>query len=465
MTDTPKPYTLHHGDTLAVLRGMADHSVDAIVTDPPYGLKFMGRKWDADVPAAEVWAEALRVLKPGGHLLCFAGTRTHHRMATRIEEGGFELRDMIAWVYGSGFPKSLDVGKAIDKAAGAERAVVGTRKLTGKARILSGGNFNGSYADEYRGSAKDYKDVYEETAPATEAAAQWQGWGTALKPALEPITVARKPFAGTVANNVLAHGTGGINVDACRVMGEPSPSIDRRASGAKSGKGASCLHSNQRVKEGLPPFNKSLEKYIADRPGEALGRFPANFIHDGSPEVLAGFPDTGPSNAAARGDYVDMRGGNYAGAQGKKLVGPVALRGHDDAGGSAARFFYCAKASASERDAGLQDHDPAPSNTFGQFAGTPDHAPKNDSNKRRNTHETVKPLKLMRYLVRLVTPPGGTVLDAYCGSGTTGAACMHEGFKFVGIDSDPRSIALSQARIAHAHTQATQATAAAAPKP
>ena len=186
-------FEIKHGDCLEVMRGMPDNSVDAVVTDPPYGLSFMGKKWDYDVPSVEVWAECLRVLKPGGHLLAFAGTRTQHRMAVRIEDAGFEIRDMIAWVYGSGFPKSLDVSKAIDKAAGAEPTVVFERPARGMG--------------------------YHGTEATTEAARQWQGWGTALKPSLEPITVARKPLVGTVAENVLEHGTGALNIDGCRVEG------------------------------------------------------------------------------------------------------------------------------------------------------------------------------------------------------------------------------------------------------
>ena len=195
-----------HGDCIELMRTLPDNSVDAVVTDPPYGLSFMGKKWDYDVPSVEVWAECLRVLKPGGHLLAFAGTRTQHRMAVRIEDAGFEIRDMIAWVYGSGFPKSLDVSKAIDKAAGAEREVVADNP-----------NNRPNCAGRQTRAMSAPITVQPITAPATEAARQWQGWGTALKPALEPITVARKPLIGTVAENVLQHGTGALNVDGCRV--------------------------------------------------------------------------------------------------------------------------------------------------------------------------------------------------------------------------------------------------------
>ena len=216
---------LHHGDCLEVMRAMQSSSVDSIVTDPPYGLSFMGKRWDYDVPSVEIWAECLRVLKPGGHLLAFAGTRTQHRMAVRIEDAGFEIRDMIAWVYGSGFPKSLDVSKALDKAAGAEREVVGVRedfaRRAGLAERPNTANAGG-YANP--------QNAGQITAPATEAARQWKGWGTALKPALEPITMARKPLVGTVAANVLEHGAGALNIDGSRVdAGDGRPLIESKS--------------------------------------------------------------------------------------------------------------------------------------------------------------------------------------------------------------------------------------------
>jgi site-specific DNA-methyltransferase (adenine-specific) len=266
---------LIHGDCIEVLRAMPDCSVDAVVTDPPYGLSFMGKKWDYDVPGVEVWAECLRVLKPGGHLLAFAGTRTQHRMAVRIEDAGFEIRDMIAWVYGSGFPKSLDVSKAIDKAAGAEREVVGeTRK---------------GAQSESTGRYGAWGDGITPTLPATPEAKQWQGWGTALKPALEPITVARKPLIGTVAENVLQHGTGAINVDGGRVGKREKEQFI----GAKNGTVNS--YGNYFYEKSKTPLPE--------------GRWPANFIHDGSEEVTDLLKDS-------------------------------------------ARFFYCAKTSKRDRDEG-----------------------------------------------------------------------------------------------------------------
>ena len=272
-------YQLHHGDCLEVLRSMPDCSVDSIVTDPPYGLSFMGKKWDYDVPSVEVWAECLRVLKHGGHLLAFAGTRTQHRMVVRIEDAGFEIRDMIAWVYGSGFPKSLDVSKAIDKAAGAEREVVGeTRK---GAQTNSTGRYGA------------WGDGITPTAPATDAAKQWQGWGTALKPALEPITVARKPLVGTVAENVLQYGTGAINVDGGRVEASDQKQLEKNWNRNQSSS-----------KDGV--VNYVAQKDIDLRDYKSTGRWPANFIHDGSEEATDLLKDS-------------------------------------------ARFFYCAKASKADR--------------------------------------------------------------------------------------------------------------------
>jgi site-specific DNA-methyltransferase (adenine-specific) len=273
-----KPYfedeqtTIYNGDCREILQTLPDDSVDAVVTDPPYGLAFMGKRWDYDVPSIEVWAECLRILKPGGHLLAFAGTRTQHRMAVKIEDAGFEIRDMIAWVYGSGFPKSLDVSKAIDKAAGAEREVV---------RVRTDGNKGGG-AKTYDDDSYVWDKPFAETAPATSEAAQWDGWGTALKPALEPITVARKPLCGTVAENVLQYGTGGINVDGCRVqMNGETP----KGSGSNAGW---CISSKSGNGGNQTP---------------AAGRWPANLIHDGSEEVTGLFLSEDGEKSAARFFY------------------------------------------------------------------------------------------------------------------------------------------------------------------
>ena len=388
------------GDCLEVMKTLPDCSVDAVVTDPPYGLSFMGKRWDYDVPTVEIWAECLRVLKPGGHLLAFAGTRTQHRMAVRIEDAGFEIRDMIAWVYGSGFPKSLDVSKAIDKAAGAEREVVGSRKLTGTARIkgqAAYGATSGRSDDAYQ-DGSEINDTLPLTAPATPEAQQWAGWGTALKPALEPITMARKPITGTVAANVLAHGTGGLNVDGCRVNpGEPVPG---GGGGERSGRSCGIL--------GAPTAGNLSEPHTS-------GRWPANLIHDGSDEVVGLFPQTAGGSSGPR---VATRERNKGWCNSSPGDGVAAIDNYGDSG-SAARFFYTAKASRDDRSDG-------------------------------NTHPTVKPTDLMRYLCRLVTPPGGIVLDPFMGSGSTGKAAMLEGLEFIGIEREAAYHAIAESRIGRA---------------
>ena len=384
---------LLHGDCLERLRELPDNSVDACVTDPPYGLSFMGKAWDYDVPTVDVWREVLRVLKPGGHLLAFAGTRTQHRMAVQIEDAGFEIRDMIAWVYGSGFPKSLDVSKAIDKAGKAERQVVGPSQSNGLAMKPGKSTFVGGFKGE-RPKAPPI------TAPATPEAQQWAGWGTALKPALEPITVARKPLMGTVAANVLEHGTGAINVDGCRVA------TDERIA-AHYGTGGGAGHTTGK-------FNQPYQRGDANAENtHTMGRWPANLIHDGSDEVVGLFPEAGNGWKKNYGEE-DYKGRQYKGG----VFGGGGYKGGSTYcdSGSAARFFYCAKASKADRDDG-------------------------------NTHPTVKPTDLMRYLCRLVTPPGGVVLDPFMGSGSTGKAAALEGFRFIGIEREAEYLEIARQRI------------------
>lgn len=429
-------YQLEHGDCLEVLRTLADSSVDAIITDPPYGLSFMGKKWDYDVPGVKIWAECLRVLKPGGHLLAFAGTRTQHRMAVRIEDAGFEIRDMIAWVYGSGFPKSLDVSKAIDKAAGAEREVIG--------KTVRSAN-RAAAPDQSGGKSYRLEGESEITRPATDEAKQWQGWGTALKPALEPITVARKPLVGTVAANVLGHGTGALNIDGCRVPAETMPQ--------NTGNG------------GMPRRHEDEQRDpgIVSQP-HALGRWPANVIHDGSNEILAAFP-VAPGQMADASRSTKPRNSQHIYGALRRGRGDEASANTDNAGavgfsmrpgmrrldtGSAARFFYCPKASRADRNEGTeglpQRQGGMVSNTSGQhLTRRDDYEPPQVGNH----HPTVKPTDLMSYLCRLVTPPGGLVLDPFMGSGSTGKACMREGFRFLGIEREAEYLAIARARIEH----------------
>jgi DNA modification methylase len=360
---------LFNGNCKEVLKSIPDNSIDSIVTDPPYELGFMGKSWDASGIAydVEMWGECLRVLKPGGHLLSFGGSRTYHRMACAIEDAGFEIRDQIMWVYGSGFPKSHNISKAIDKTAGAKRTVIGYSKGVG---VSSDDNKHGGINRGAVGIKQFSVDV-PVTAPATDEAKQWDGWGTALKPAHEPIVMARKLLDGTVANNVLNHGVGGINIDGCRVI---SDDWDKKTVlGKYTGNNLNndSVTNNFGVKEIKSTNTEST----------LIGRFPANFIHDGSDEVSQLFPFDKPDQ-------------------------------------SAARFFYCAKANKKDRNEGTS-----------------------------NNHPTVKPTELMRYLCRLVTPPNGTVLDPFTGSGSTGKAAALEGFNFVGIEQSAEYIEIALARI------------------
>lgn len=346
---------LIHGDCLDVLHTFEECSVDSIVTDPPYELGFMGKKWDASGIAynVEMWRQCLRVLKPGGHLLAFGGTRTYHRMTVAIEDAGFEIRDSIHWLYGSGFPKSLDVSKAIDKAAGAERQVIGSKRLGGNA-AQSTKDKGGTYASNTNSVGVAPIDV-PVTAPATEAAQKWDGWGTALKPAHEPIVLARKPLVGTVAANVLEHGTGALNIDGTRV-GDETVTINTFDNGAK-------------------PWGNAVGEPYTSR--QSAGRWPANVIID------------------------------------------------DSISDDWARYFYCAKTSKRERNAGLDS----------------------------NNHPTVKPLELMRYLVRLAAPPEGTVLDPFAGSGTTLMAATLEGCDSIGIELTEEYLPIIESRVAWAEAQ------------
>jgi site-specific DNA-methyltransferase (adenine-specific) len=320
---------LLHGDCLEQMKTLGDNSVDSIVSDPPYGISFMAKKWDYDVPSVEVWKEAMRVLKPGGHALIACGTRTQHRMVCNIEDAGFEIRDVVSWIYGSGFPKSLNIHKK------------------------------------------------DERCP--------DGWGTALKPACEFFTLCRKPLSEkTIAANVLKWGTGGINIDACRVGTETIKTC------------------------GGDKFPSVYGTYKTAEESTHQGRFPANLIHDGSQEVLDLFPETKPSRVGKpRGT---KKKGLFANSEFNKVG-----QEHNDSG-SAARFFYCPKASKKDRNDG-------------------------------NNHPTVKPTALMAYLCRLITPTGGVVLDPYMGSGSTGKAAVREGFSFVGCELDEDYFQIATARI------------------
>jgi site-specific DNA-methyltransferase (adenine-specific) len=419
-------WTIHHGDCREVMATLDAASVDAIVSDPPYGLSFMGKGWDHGVPGVEFWTEALRVAKPGAHLLAFGGTRTYHRLACAIEDAGWEIRDCVMWVYGSGFPKSHDVSKAIDKAAGAVRP-----------RVPGGQGGNNAIL----GARKSGEAISGEAISGE--AIQWSGWGTALKPAWEPIIVARKPLVGTVAENVLTHGTGAINVDGCRVG---------IASGDQKSEGGRKLARHQET-NGFDGGWKSKTTNLDD----GLGRWPANLIHDGSEEVVGLFPQ---ANGNSNNSHADCQAG-FGGR--RRTMGGM---GRADSG-SAARFFYCAKASKADRDEGcegLAERDRADQSawvrkcnvcgdTFCDPKTSKPHCGHDDfsfvsPSPRRNHHPTVKPTDLMRYLCRLVTPPGGVVLDPFTGSGSTGKAATLEGFRFIGIEREAEYVEIAKARIA-----------------
>ena len=401
------------GDNIESLRKLPENSIDSIVTDPPYGLSFMNKKWDYDVPSVEFWKEVYRVLKPGGHILSFGGTRTYHRMTVNIEDAGFEIRDQIMWLYGSGFPKSHNIGKAVDKLEGNEREVVGRLE---------------NYQNKSSGGSNSH--MMEEVKPRidldiTKGNSQWEGWGTALKPANEPICVARKPLSEkSVAENVLKWATGGINIDACRV------GSDKITTNGYGDKGFVA-------KEGYEPT-------------EHEGRFPANIILD---EIAAELLDeqSGISKSSKRGAELNKKG--YKG----DLYTPSDTDYRDDNTygdkGGASRFFYQAKVSKAERNMGLDGFEDKTSQLNSGGIGRKTSVEKRlDSNGEnapttKNSHPTVKPVSLMAYLCRLVTTPNGIVLDPFMGSGSTGIAAQLEGFRFVGMEMDNDYFKIAEARI------------------
>jgi len=411
------------GDCRDRLKELPDNSIDSIVTDPPYELGFMGKSWDASGVAydVELWRECLRVLKHGGHLLSFGGSRTYHRMACAIEDAGFQIRDQIMWVYGSGFPKSLNISKAIDKAAGAERKVIGVRTDGMSATAMK---------PDKGWNANSMGSVLDITAPATAEAEVWDGWGTALKPAHEPIVLARKPLVGTVANNVLTHGTGGINIDGCRV-GMSGEDFAKLSAGVEAiRKRGGTMENSWKNSSDLSGAN----------PANAQNRFPANFIHDGSDEVLELFPET------KGGTWNTTKGARHFNNDGEPTG--YATSKSDASTGSAARFFYCAKASKKDRNEGLDQFQEKRDADRTKDDGAGGDNPRNRSNTAKlNHHPTVKPTELMRYLCRLITPPNGTVLDPFTGSGSTGKAAVLEGFSFIGIEQSAEYIAIAEARI------------------
>jgi site-specific DNA-methyltransferase (adenine-specific) len=404
---------LELGDCLDKLKELEDDSVDSIVTDPPYGISFMSKKWDYDVPSTDIWIECLRVLKPGGHLLSFSGSRTYHRMAVRIEDAGFEIRDQIMWVYGSGFPKSHNIGKAVDKLQGNERTVVG--------EVKDGFNNWANFTDR---DWKPENNVY------TKGTSEWEGWGTALKPAHEPIVMARKPLSEkSVAENVLRWGTGGLNIDDSRI-GTEEVSI-HHAGSSNSG----TLNWNSGDKK-----DSSKDYYTTQ------GRWPANIIFDEEAgQVLD--QQSGISKSTKSEWKNNLVTYHNDGRTVKEMDGTI-KGGFNDKGG-ASRFFYCPKASKKDRDEGMNGFDDKPSYMVENGSKTSglNGERYERTTTQKNNHPTVKPTALMLYLIKLVTPVGGTVLDCFLGSGSTGKAAVRGGFDFIGIEKEEEYIKIAEARI------------------
>ena len=483
------------GDSLEVLKDFEDNYFDSVVTDPPYGISFMSKSWDYDVPEIDLWKEVYRVLKPGGHLLSFAGSRTYHRMAVNIEDAGFEIRDMLGWLYGSGFPKSHNIGKAVDKFGGNNHLSKKIASELKKARtkrnitlkqadiLFCNGSTNYSWyegrpagqripdektfekiSDEWfelkeisklvkqadreivdvkdRGNGRQFADGKSGFSKGktiyTKGNSQWEGWGTALKPAHEPIVMARKPFNTSVAENVLTHGTGGINIDECRV-------------GTTDNLNGGTYAKNSTMKqENATSWSKPVLKTEFIQPE---GRFPANIIHDGSEEVLEIFPETTSGKMSSK--HTRHTDESPHGIYGKFDINHPLGETYGDTG-SAARFFYCAKASKAERNMGLDDYEEKQV-TDGTIRSNQETARTFGANsaKRKNYHPTVKPIKLMEYLVRLVTPKEGIVLEPFAGSGTTLIACKQQGFQFVGIEKEQEYCDIAEARLKSVQIQGT----------
>ncbi len=475
--------TLHCGDSLAYLQSLPDNSVDAVVTDPPYGLGtppdpatvlaawldtghhevkgggFMGKAWDSFVPQPAFWREVYRVLKPGGHVAAFFGTRTYDWGAMAIRLAGFEIRNQLSWTFGSGFPKGTNISKAIDSEAGADREVVGAGKYAARRTNPSGP----SHGDATFG---DYGISQNETAPATDAAREWEGWNTQLKPAHEPICLARKPCSeSTVAANVLKWRTGALNIGACRIPtnGEDRTLIEKIGGDSPNGIYGDGLHNSR----------------AAGTTTE--GRYPATLLHDGSDAVTAEFPVTGTSfrkNGKRTYNDTDINAGVLPRNRKHGIDNMVHYdenRGlytnevcHSDEG-SAARYFtsapyepgeleslvpflYCAKASTSERNAGLTNEAVPTAAMAGNLVNGQRLSGKGEpiaTPIRRNFHPTCKPIRLMEWLCNLLTPPGGLILDPFMGSGTTGIAAGRNGFDFIGCELDPSYVQLATERIAH----------------
>lgn len=457
---------IHHGDLFDVLPTLPADSIEACVTDPPFEMAFMGRHWDRSGVAfqVETWQQVYRVLKPGAHMLVAGIGRTHHRMMVAVEDAGFEVRDCIYHLFGSGFPKSLDVSKAIDDALGTERAVIGTARGKGGQNLNLLSRPTGDDSDSAKGcgayghGAKQVDIDIPITAPATDAAKQWDGWGTALKPAAEIWTLFRKPLIGSVAQNILTHGTGALNIDATRIgyqdeSDKASATPQGRCTNKVGALAGKTQHDGQRTE--------------FDRP-EQLGRWPSNVVlgccgqdpHDPGCAVALLDAQSGQTRSAPQGaggewtqpDTGFTRGGSARGVSAN----------YADFGG-ASRFFFQAKPSREERDYGCWDLRPmSGAERTGRkegsagLVGNPENKGQTgnpysggNGSPLRNSHPTVKPVELMRYLVRLICPPGGTVLDCFMGSGSTGMACRYELRQFIGVEREAEYFRIAERRIAN----------------
>jgi site-specific DNA-methyltransferase (adenine-specific) len=451
-----------HADCLDALRAMDACSVDAIVTDPPAGIAFMNKDWDRDKGGrtewvawmAEIARECLRVIKPGGHALVWALPRTSHWTGWAWEDAGWQPRDKVVHLFGSGFPKSLDVSKAIDKAAGAKRTEKiapkpGHENFVGRDNLkslresgaLSG---EGGFSRPWMYDTEKVESSHWNFAPVTDDAKQWSGWGSALKPAAEDWWLMRKPLDGTIAANVLAHGTGAINVNGCRIGTD----------GEDMGNPSRFLKSDAKLHEGWQRPHKANEEKMKERALDrfekttSLGRWPANVTLD---EEAAAMLDEQTEIARPKTGRVGQRGGKGFGMFDDEKSAAAIGTWPADPGGGASRFFYVAKPSRAERDAGCAELEPQQRDE-GRVAGAPggDNPRNRGAAARTNSHPTVKSIALMRWLVRLITPPGGVVLDPFCGSGTTMLACIEEGVDAIGIEREAEYVEIIRRRVAHA---------------
>jgi DNA modification methylase len=410
---------IFHGDNIDVLRTLPDNSIDSCVTDPPYGLKFMNKKWDHNVPSVEFWKEVYRVLKPGGYVLSFGGARTYHRMAINVEDAGFEVRDQLMWVYGSGFPKSHNVGLSIDKSLGhPDRG----HRISVASRTHPDGTIepNGEKLKAYEAKSVE--------------AEKWEAWGTNLKPAHEPILMARKPFKGSVAKNVLLLNTGGINIDDCRISYVSNYDKKHQAD----------------IRKGFGTFFGGNGISKSDQI-ELDGRFPANIFFD---EEAGKLLDE-QSGITSQGHWSKSKTTGFGSfGNGKSIYNGVGKK--DNIKSGASKFFYCPKPSKKEREEGL-DNEPRIITGRDEGQDNRNVPQKLRNSKRKNTHSTVKPVALMQYLIRLVTPKGGITIDPFAGSGTSPKATIREGnFKFIAIEKEKEYFDISVGRCQYEYEQSIQ---------